>query len=96
MDTFNNDAPRKMFEGNWTCSGSGGAITQLPFQPDENRLDTLKCLDCHKKGRENRGERQMFEGNWTCSECGKEITQMPFEPHGDKPIKCFDCFKSSR
>ena len=94
MDTQNDSRP--MFEGNWKCSGCGGAITKLPFQPDPSRADTLKCLDCFKKNKPERGgggDRKMFEGNWTCADCGKEITQMPFEPSGDKPIKCFDCFK---
>jgi CxxC-x17-CxxC domain-containing protein len=94
MDSQNND--KKMFEGNWTCSGCGAQITQLPFQPDEGRADSLKCLDCFKKNKPERGERKMFEGNWSCADCGKEITQMPFEPSGDRPIKCFDCFKGSR
>ena len=43
---------RKMFQGNWTCSGCGGKITELPFQPDPERADNLKCRDCFRKGRE--------------------------------------------
>ena len=92
----NQDNSRPMFEGNWECSQCGGSITKLPFQPSPDRQDTLKCLDCFKKNRPERGERKMFEGSWTCADCGKEITQMPFEPSGDRPIKCLDCFKSSR
>ena len=39
---------KKMFEGDWSCSVCGGAITQLPFQP--RSTDGLKCIDCFKKG----------------------------------------------
>lgn len=92
---------RPMVKGNWHCSECNAEITQLPFQPHEDRLNTLKCLDCHRKGRPSRdsGPRQsrpMVEGSWTCSGCGKEITQLPFEPKGDRPISCNECFKSSR
>jgi len=97
MDNQNTGSSRPMVEGNWKCSGCGTDITKLPFQPDESRLDTLKCLDCHRAGRsDNRPEKKMFEGSWTCSDCSKEITKMPFEPSGDRPIKCMDCFKASR
>ncbi len=44
---FSNDGPRREFKGNWKCSKCGKEITSLPFQPDENRLDSLKCRDCH-------------------------------------------------
>lgn len=47
-------APRQMFTGNWTCGTCGGAITELPFEPDPSRLGTLKCRDCHKKSRQDR------------------------------------------
>jgi CxxC-x17-CxxC domain-containing protein len=101
-DFRNNGTPRPMVEGSWTCSGCGNEITKLPFVPREDRLDSLKCVDCFRASRPerpdrgNRGERQMFEGSWTCADCGKEITKMPFEPKGDRPIKCLDCFRSSR
>lgn len=42
---------RQMFKGNWTCGECGGAITELPFEPDPARLSQLKCRECHKKGR---------------------------------------------
>lgn len=42
---------RQMFQGNWTCSKCGTAITELPFEPDASRLDQLKCRDCHKADR---------------------------------------------
>jgi DNA-directed RNA polymerase subunit RPC12/RpoP len=41
---------RKMFEGNWKCSGCGAAIKELPFEPDPSREGELKCRDCHRKG----------------------------------------------
>lgn len=36
-------------EGNWTCSGCGGAITSLPFVP--RNTSNLKCLDCFKSSK---------------------------------------------
>jgi CxxC-x17-CxxC domain-containing protein len=47
-DTPNQQEPRKMYPGNWKCSKCGGPITQLPFEPDPNRLDRLMCLDCYR------------------------------------------------
>lgn len=40
---------RKMFEGDWTCSGCGAKITQLPFEPRDT--SNLKCIDCFKSSR---------------------------------------------
>ncbi len=63
-DNFRKDdrAPRKMFKGDWKCSECGVAITELPFEPDPARIDSLKCFDCHKKGqpRRNFGGRRDF------------------------------------
>lgn len=36
-----------MFQGNWTCSKCGGAITQLPFEPKGN--SGLTCRECYFK-----------------------------------------------
>jgi CxxC-x17-CxxC domain-containing protein len=36
-----------MYEGNWTCSNCGGAITQLPFQPKSEK--GLTCRTCWAK-----------------------------------------------
>ncbi|MBI3273781.1 MAG: hypothetical protein HYZ69_01420 [Candidatus Colwellbacteria bacterium] len=44
--------PRKMFKGNWTCSECGTAITELPFQPSQDR--PLYCRDCLFKRRNAR------------------------------------------
>jgi len=102
-DSYNNSfTPRPMVKGNWKCAECGKEITQLPFEPQEDRLDTLKCIDCHRASRSSRGDRPMrqnkpmVQGSWKCSGCGKEITQLPFEPKGDRPIQCLDCYRSSR
>jgi hypothetical protein len=50
-----NGAPRQMFSGNWVCGTCGAPITELPFEPDPNRLGTLKCRDCHRKSRQDNG-----------------------------------------
>ena len=92
---------KKKYQGNWTCGKCGTAITELPFEPNPERLDELKCFDCHKKAREargggNRGSREMHEGNWECASCGKAITQLPFKPNSTEGLKCIDCFKASK
>ena len=90
-----------MFQGNWTCSGCGGVITELPFEP--RSTDGLKCRDCHSKSRadsrtnnSDRAERQMVEGNWTCSGCGTAITSLPFTPRDTSNLLCKDCYKKSK
>ena len=99
----NGDFNRQMYQGNWTCSGCGTAITELPFEPSPDRLDTLLCRDCHgqKSGFRSKGmggERRMVQGNWKCAKCGTAITELPFEPspgrEGD--LMCRDCYKSGR
>lgn len=89
------DTQKKMFTGDWKCGSCGGAITELPFQPDPAREGSLKCLDCHKKGQDSapQQDRQKHEGNWTCSDCGGAITSLPFEPRDTSNLKCRDCFK---
>jgi CxxC-x17-CxxC domain-containing protein len=89
-----------MHQGNWTCSGCGGAITELPFEP--RRTDGLLCRDCHSKQKGNStprhggGDRPRVEGNWTCSTCGNAITSLPFIPRDTSNLKCIDCFKKSK
>lgn len=96
-----------MFSGNWSCSSCGGAITQLPFQPDPERVDSLKCRDCFSKnkggdrrgsGSRDRGPRQMFSGDWSCASCGKAITELPFQPDPARvdSLKCRDCHSQDR
>lgn len=36
-----------MPQGNWKCSGCGGAITELPFEP--RSTEGLLCRDCFRK-----------------------------------------------
>ncbi len=45
---------RPMFKGNWSCAKCGGAITELPFDPDPSRLGQLKCRECHRAERGDR------------------------------------------
>ena len=40
-----------MYEGNWKCSGCGGAITSLPFQPRSE--SGLTCRTCYAKSKNN-------------------------------------------
>ncbi len=56
-----NQAPRKMFQGDWKCSKCGAAITELPFEPDPSRLDQLLCRDCHRE-RAKSFKREPFGG----------------------------------
>jgi len=52
MDQQGNFGQRQMYQGNWTCSGCGAEITELPFEPDGER--PLYCRDCHQKRKNNR------------------------------------------
>lgn len=86
-----------MHQGNWSCSGCGSAITELPFEP--NRTDGLLCKDCFSKksptgGAGGGGEKKMFEGDWKCGTCGAAITKLPFQPRETGNLKCLDCFKN--
>lgn len=56
---FQNDGgfERPKFQGNWKCGQCNAAITELPFQPDEARLASLLCRDCHK------AKKAQFGGN---------------------------------
>jgi CxxC-x17-CxxC domain-containing protein len=38
-----------MYQGNWKCSGCGGAITELPFQPRGEA--GLTCRACYAKSK---------------------------------------------
>jgi len=86
--SYDNNEPRKMYKGNWTCGDCGNPITELPFKPDPDRVGSLKCRDCHRKNAPRRDggrsggfrEREMVQGNWTCAGCGKTITELPFKP----------------
>ena len=59
-----------------------------------------RCKSCRdaRKGASRGGSRdgaprQMYDA--VCAECGKPC-QVPFKPTTDRPIKCSDCFRSSR
>jgi len=90
-----------MFQGNWTCSTCGKAITELPFEP--RSTSGLTCRECHAKKREAeggssapQGERPRVEGNWQCSNCGTAITSLPFTPRDTSNLLCLDCYKRSK
>lgn len=96
------ESDRKMFQGDWKCGKCGAAITELPFEPREDRLDQLTCRDCFMKGRsEGRGsgggERKMFQGNWSCGKCGAAITELPFDPDPSRldQLTCRECHRKS-
>ncbi len=95
----NNNKERQMYQGNWACSKCGTAITELPFEPDPDRIGSLQCRDCHRAIRDrNQGgqQRQMYQGNWACSKCGTAITELPFEPDPDRSgaLQCRDCYRA--
>jgi len=100
MDNQNSMGDRQMFQGNWSCSECGAAITELPFEP--NGTSPLFCRDCHRQKRESRqnnrgfGERKMYQGNWSCSSCQAPITELPFEPKDDQSLLCRDCYRAQR
>lgn len=55
-----------MYEGNWKCSGCGGSITQLPFQPRSE--SGLTCRTCYAKGKEAEQKEQPVPEMATASE----------------------------
>ena len=104
-DSNSEEPRRQMYQGNWTCASCGGAITELPFEPDPSRLGSLSCRDCHRKkrggfsgGDRSSRPRQMHQGNWTCASCGAAITELPFEPDSSRlsALRCRDCHRSQR
>ncbi len=44
-----------MHQGNWKCSGCGGVITELPFQPRSEA--GLTCRNCFMKNKGGSGSR---------------------------------------
>lgn len=48
-------APRPMIKGNWKCSDCGVEITELPFEPAQDR--PIYCRDCWKKRRDKKFQR---------------------------------------
>jgi len=91
------DAPRKMFQGNWKCGKCGKDINELPFEPDPSRFAQLTCRDCHSSGaKRDFSPKKMIEGNWTCNSCGGDIKSLPFEPREGTPVSCRDCWSKNR
>jgi CxxC-x17-CxxC domain-containing protein len=90
-----------MFQGNWTCSSCGKAITELPFEPRSSA--GLTCRECHAKKQGGGGatsssqsDRPKVEGNWNCSGCGAAITSLPFTPRDTSNLLCIDCYKKKK
>ena len=51
---------RQMFDVskmNIKCRDCGTEITQLPFNPDPARIDSIRCQDCMRKFREQNPRR---------------------------------------
>jgi CxxC-x17-CxxC domain-containing protein len=95
FETMNDQqGDKKMFQGDWTCSGCNGAIKELPFEP--RATGNLVCSDCFKKKRDAQVERKTFSGNWTCKDCGGAITELPFEPRETGNLVCRDCYRKSK
>jgi len=46
--------PRKMYQGNWKCAECEKEITELPFEPTEDR--PVYCRECNAKRRPPRRE----------------------------------------
>ena len=40
---------RKMFSGSWKCSDCGKEITELPFEPSQDK--PINCKDCWREKR---------------------------------------------
>ncbi len=47
--------PSPKVKGNWVCSKCKAPITELPFEPKEDRLDQLLCLNCWRAKRQSYG-----------------------------------------
>jgi len=72
-----------------TCAECG-CECEIPFNPTEGR--PVKCDECFKKGRNNRGFNRRRDFHVVCADCGKATT-VPFKPVQGKPVLCRDCFK---
>ncbi|MBI5079339.1 hypothetical protein HZB06_01520 [Candidatus Wolfebacteria bacterium] len=49
----NDGFQKKMYSGSWKCSKCNGEITELPFEPDPDRINQLLCRDCHRQKRQS-------------------------------------------
>lgn len=81
-----------MYEGNWTCSGCGGAITQLPFQPRGNA--GLTCRTCFAKGKEAEKKEQPVPELTTAGEAPPMDGAPDFDEFGSasEPMPADDAF----
>ncbi len=61
-----------MHQGNWKCSGCGGAITELPFQPRSEK--GLTCRSCYGKSKGGQSAPEMPSAN-----LDGEPPDIPFE-----------------
>ncbi len=90
---------------NIKCRDCKTPITQLPFNPDPSRTDSLRCLDCVRKFRD-RPQQRNFQREMTdvsdlnikCRDCKTPITQLPFNPDPSRTdsLRCRDCMRKSR
>ncbi len=96
---------KQMFQGNWKCSKCGADITELPFEPNPERVNELLCKNCHREKRQSfrgndnfQGPRQTFQGDWKCSKCGAAITELPFQPDPARvdQLLCRNCHREKR
>jgi CxxC-x17-CxxC domain-containing protein len=69
-----------MYEGNWKCSGCGGAITQLPFQPRSE--SGLTCRDCYGKSKDTETAEQPVPEMQTASEAPPMDGAPDFDEYG--------------
>ena len=69
-----------MFEGNWKCSGCGGAITQLPFQPRSEA--GLTCRDCYGKNKDAEKTEQPIPEMQTAGEAPPMDDAPDFDEYG--------------
>lgn len=51
---------RRMYQGDWKCSKCETAITELPFEPDPEKLGNLLCRDCYREKRQSFGGKPSF------------------------------------
>ncbi|MCA9324932.1 hypothetical protein KDA23_02585, partial [Candidatus Saccharibacteria bacterium] len=63
-----------MYQGNWKCSSCGGAITELPFEPRNDK--GLTCRACYVKQKNGGATAPAPEPNFTGSE---EPPDVPFD-----------------
>ena len=104
-DALSEEENRPMFKA--ICSECKKEC-EVPFEPTEGK--PVRCKECFQKYRRdrpqrrgfndrgssggfNRGPRQMHSA--VCSECGKKC-EVPFKPTEGKPVKCKECYMSSK